>query len=66
LRAAGDLALDAYLKSQLGTVQNVLVEQDHLGRGEGFATVRFRSQVTAGQIIQAPILAVEGHDLVAA
>jgi threonylcarbamoyladenosine tRNA methylthiotransferase MtaB len=66
LRAAGDHALDAYLQSQLGTVQNVLVEQDHLGRGEGFATVRFRSQVTAGQIIQAKILGIEGHDLIAA
>ena len=66
LRAAGDLALDTYLKSQLGTVQNVLVEQDHLGRGEGFATVRFNAKVEAGQIIQAKIIGIEGHDLIAA
>jgi threonylcarbamoyladenosine tRNA methylthiotransferase MtaB len=66
LREAGDLALDAYLNSQLGTVQTVLVEQEHLGRGEGFATVRFRSPVEAGQIVQAPIIGIEGHDLIAA
>ena len=66
LREAGDLALDAYLNSQLGTVQTVLVEQEHLGRGEGFATVRFRSSVEAGQIVQAPIIGIEGHDLIAA
>ncbi len=66
LREAGDLALDAYLNSQLGTVQTVLVEQEHLGRSEGFATVRFRSPVEAGQIVQAPIIGIEGHDLIAA
>ncbi len=66
LREAGDLALDAYLNSQLGKVQTVLVEQEHLGRGEGFATVRFRSPVEAGQIVQAPIIGIEGHDLIAA
>ena len=30
------------------------------------ATVRFRAPVEAGQIIKAPIIGIEGHDLIAA
>ena len=39
LRAKGDRALDAYLRSRIGKTEQVLIERDGMGRTEGFAPV---------------------------
>ncbi|MDJ0686148.1 MAG: tRNA (N(6)-L-threonylcarbamoyladenosine(37)-C(2))-methylthiotransferase MtaB [Alphaproteobacteria bacterium] len=39
LRAKGDRALQSYLRSRVGTTEQVLIERDGMGRTEGFAPV---------------------------
>ncbi len=54
LRAAGERALERYLRSQLARRQRVLVEQGGVGRTEGFATFRFAERPPpAGRIVAA-------------
>lgn len=43
LRAAGDLQVQAHLKSHIGNTHNVLIENPHMGRTEGFTEVSFAS-----------------------
>jgi threonylcarbamoyladenosine tRNA methylthiotransferase MtaB len=54
LRAAGERALERYLRGQLARRQRVLVEQGGVGRTEGFATFRFTEPApSAGCIVEA-------------
>jgi threonylcarbamoyladenosine tRNA methylthiotransferase MtaB len=61
LREVGDAKVVAYLASQIGKIQNVLLEKPRKGRNEGFAPVVFSSDQPVGQIVKARI---SGHDCV--
>ncbi|WP_046861784.1 tRNA (N(6)-L-threonylcarbamoyladenosine(37)-C(2))-methylthiotransferase MtaB [Microvirga massiliensis] len=66
LREKGEEALRRHLASEIGARRQVLVETDHIGRTEGFTTVRFQEIVTAGEIRAVTIAGYDGHDLLAA
>jgi threonylcarbamoyladenosine tRNA methylthiotransferase MtaB len=66
LRDKGEAALRRHLASEIGARRQVLVETDHIGRTEGFTTVRFQETVTAGEIRTVTIAGHDGHDLLAA
>jgi threonylcarbamoyladenosine tRNA methylthiotransferase MtaB len=59
LRAAGDRRRDAWLATQAGTVQRVLMESPHRGRTEGFAEVTTGEAHPVGGI---ETLRITGHD----
>jgi len=52
LRQAGEARVQAYLASQVGLPQRVLLERADQGRTEGFAQVRLSSAGTVGQIVE--------------
>lgn len=58
LRAAGDLALERHLNSQLGRVHDVLVENPRLGRTGQFTEVAFAEDQREGAILRTEII---GH-----
>jgi threonylcarbamoyladenosine tRNA methylthiotransferase MtaB len=61
LRAKGDMALAAYLDSQIGTTQRVLIEKDGKGRLDSFAEIVVPG-AGAGDTVLAQVLGVEdGH-----
>jgi threonylcarbamoyladenosine tRNA methylthiotransferase MtaB len=57
LRAAGERALERYLRSQLGRRQRVLVERGGVGRTEGFAAFRFTDGAPAPGALVEPVAA---------
>lgn len=66
LRVAGDAAYRLHLESLKGTVQNILVERDDLGRTEGFTLTGLDTQdLTAGQIVSRVISGHDGDKLLA-
>jgi len=59
LRAAGEAQVQAHLAAEQGQICNILMENPHMGRTEGFAEVAFTNPQTVGQIVQARIT---GHN----
>lgn len=58
LRALGDAQVQAHLTSQVGRTHAVLLENEHMGRTEGFTEVVFEAPQQTGAIIQARVV---GH-----
>jgi threonylcarbamoyladenosine tRNA methylthiotransferase MtaB len=66
LRVAGDAAYRLHLESLKGTVQNILVERDGLGRTEGFTLTGLNTDdLSAGQIVSRMISGHDGDKLLA-
>ena len=65
LREAGEQRLGAYLASQIGQTQSVLMERETLGRTESFAEVAFSAPQVVGAIVPAVIRGVEAQRLAA-
>ncbi len=63
LRAAGAARVAGYLQARVGQTHNVLLENPHMGRTEGFAEVRFDPPQPVGQIIKTRITGVDGDQL---
>ncbi len=55
LRALGEAKVAEYLAAQLGRSAQVLIENPHMGRTEGFAEVRFDIAQPVGEIMLATI-----------
>lgn len=55
LREKGQARLDAFLASEVGTMRQVLVETDAMGRTEHFAQVKFAQAMTPGAIVRARV-----------
>ena len=65
LRAAGEAALAAHLKAQVGRAHRILTEGPRTGRTEGFAEVVFGSDQPEGVIVEAVVRGVAGGRLAA-
>ncbi|MCR9220309.1 MAG: tRNA (N(6)-L-threonylcarbamoyladenosine(37)-C(2))-methylthiotransferase MtaB [Alphaproteobacteria bacterium] len=64
LRALGAARAEAYLDSLVGTEAEVLVEQNGLGRTEGFAPVQLDPSIPDGTLLRARLDARQGARLV--
>ena len=53
-----------YLAAQVGRKSQVLIENPHMGRTEGFAEVAFKTPQPVGQIVTARLAAVKDGRLV--
>ena len=56
LRALGEARVAAYLATQVGTTQQVLMERPRLGRTECFAEVEFTADQPIGEIVAARMM----------
>jgi len=65
LRAAGDAAVAAHLKGQVGKTHKVLLENPRMGRTEQFTEVTFSTDRPEGQIVSATITGTNGPHLTA-
>ena len=65
LRATGEQAVEAYLKSMSGRSISVLAEKADIGRSEHFAMVRFAEAQTPGQVLRARVLGARDGALLA-
>ena len=63
LRERAALRRAAWLRGQVGTVQDVLVERGGGGHTPGFAMVRIDG--TAGQVVRAKLIGIDGDKLIA-
>ncbi len=64
LRALGEARVATYLASQVGLVAQVLIENPHMGRTEGFAEVAFKAPQPVGKITAAQLTGIEGGHLI--
>lgn len=58
LRAKGEIAVQSHLATQVGQQHNVLMENERMGRTEGFTEVLFDADQTKGLIVRTTI---KGH-----
>ena len=65
LRAAGAAQVERFLDAQIGSVADVLVEQDAAGRTPQFANVRIDGAAAEGVIVPARIVARDNDTLIA-
>ncbi|RED13181.1 tRNA (N(6)-L-threonylcarbamoyladenosine(37)-C(2))-methylthiotransferase MtaB [Pontivivens insulae] len=65
LRAAGEVAVGAHLRGQVGRTHRVLMEAADMGRTEGFTEVRFATPQPVGEIVTATITGQSGKELTA-
>jgi threonylcarbamoyladenosine tRNA methylthiotransferase MtaB len=65
LRAAGEAQVQHHLKSQIGKVHQVLMENPNMGRTAQFTEVSFDRPQQEGQIVAAQILDMRGTQLIA-
>ncbi len=63
LRNKGAERLAAFLTTQVGSTQDVLVETPHTGRTPHFALARFSQQMTPGAIVRTRVTAASGDGL---
>jgi threonylcarbamoyladenosine tRNA methylthiotransferase MtaB len=63
LRHKGEERLFKLLNSQIGTIQNVLMENNGIGRLDNFARVKIPNQ-KSGEIIRAQIIKIDGDILI--
>ena len=66
LRQAGEAAVARHLESQIGKTHNVLMENEQMGRTEGFTPVLFPRPRQKGELVETTIKGVDGDHLVAA
>jgi threonylcarbamoyladenosine tRNA methylthiotransferase MtaB len=66
LRQLGAANLARYLQSQIGKMQNVLIESAQLGRTQGFAPMLFSQPQVIGSIVSAVPKAADQTQLIAA
>ena len=59
LRALGQARVAGYLAAQVGREAQVLIENPHMGRTEGFAEVAFAAPQPVGQIVAAQLTGVK-------
>tara|TARA_R110002050_G_scaffold57442_3_gene129537 strand:+ start:1703 stop:2947 length:1245 start_codon:yes stop_codon:yes gene_type:complete len=64
LRDVGQVNLDKLLRSMIGSTQNILVENDDLGRCENFAHVILPFKGQLNQIVRGKIIGVQDNKLV--
>ncbi len=65
LRAAGEAQVQAHLAAEVGKTRNILTENPHMGRTEGFTEVTFRAPQPVGKIVRAEITGYKGTQLIA-
>ncbi len=65
LRAAGVGRVAEHLMSQIGKIHNILIENENMGRTEGFTEVSFVAPQPVGQIVQAQIKGCSDTQLMA-
>jgi threonylcarbamoyladenosine tRNA methylthiotransferase MtaB len=65
LRAKGEIAVQNHLGTQVGTQHNVLMENERMGRTEGFTEVLFDSDQTKGVIVPTMITGHSDKQLLA-
>jgi threonylcarbamoyladenosine tRNA methylthiotransferase MtaB len=63
LRGLGDDQVASHLAAQVGEAHNILMENESMGRTEGFTEVTFETAQPVGQIVQARITGVSGRQL---
>ena len=56
LRSSGELAVKDHLAAQIGLEHNVLIENERMGRTEGFTEVLFNKDQIKGSIVNAKIV----------
>jgi len=64
LRALGEARVADYLAAQVGLAAQVLVENPHMGRTEGFAEVTFEAPQPVGQIMTARLAGIADGRLI--
>jgi len=57
LRSRGELAVQNHLAAQIGLEHNILIENERMGRTEGFTEVLFNKDQIKGSIVNAKIVA---------
>ncbi len=55
LRDLGEVQVKAHLESEIGKTHNILMENETMGRTEGFTEVRFENAKIKGEIVKAQI-----------
>lgn len=65
LRALGNVRVREHLMSQIGHIPNILIENENMGRTEGFTEVSFATPQPVGKIVQAQIKGCSDTQLVA-
>ncbi len=63
LRAAGVAQVQAHLAAQIGKTHNILTENPHMGRTEGFTEVTFSEPQEVGKILRARITSHNNEQL---
>ena len=53
-----------FLKSQIGTIQNVLVEKDSTGHAANFAKIKLQETIQANEIVSTQILDINSNHLI--
>lgn len=65
LRSRGESAVQNHLSAQVGVKHNVLIENERMGRTEGFAEVFFNNDQIKGSIVTAKIVGKSQTQLIA-
>tara|TARA_B100001059_G_scaffold205290_1_gene215250 strand:+ start:301 stop:1563 length:1263 start_codon:yes stop_codon:yes gene_type:complete len=65
LRSSGELAVKDHLAAQIGLEHNVLIENERMGRTEGFTEVLFNKDQIKGSIVNAKIVDKSSKQLIA-
>ncbi|MDG2156535.1 MAG: tRNA (N(6)-L-threonylcarbamoyladenosine(37)-C(2))-methylthiotransferase MtaB [Amylibacter sp.] len=65
LRLSGELAVKDHLAAQIGLEHNVLIENERMGRTEGFTEVLFNKDQIKGSIVNAKIVDKSSKQLIA-
>ncbi len=65
LRAAGEAQVQAHLVAEVGKTRNILTENPHMGRTEGFTEVHFTIAQKVGKIVRAKITGYDTGQLLA-
>ena len=53
-----------FLKNQIGTIQDVLVEKNSIGHAENFAKVKFQETIETSEIVKTQILDIKSDYLI--
>ena len=65
LRSRGELAVQNHLAAQIGLDHNILIENERMGRTEGFTEVLFNKDQIKGSIVNAKIVSKSQTQLIA-
>jgi threonylcarbamoyladenosine tRNA methylthiotransferase MtaB len=63
LRARGEARLATFLKNEIGTTRNILVETASTGRTEHFALAKFETAMVPGALVQMRVTGATEHHL---